>query len=310
MENQVSPPVLRWQPALTTPPLVVLLLYLQNAQLSFKPALCLQEPGRQGGGLRGGEDKGWEGKKGERKGGDEQLRARRSLCVLWYCRPSNIYSTNCLMRRDALLRADEGQVFQRPPSKDDVCSASFDSRAPPPVVARRDSEEREASLCKQPVVAGALLTNVTKALWAGDTRQGFSSWAADFRKWDYIRARWAAPSHLQREKKVYCDDVSLLWVHAAKFTSEPGVVKVTWTQVHDPVICHHFAPLVLQLTTYHLPQTRKCPKVSLKTFTAFTLTKFETQSWTAVSGLAAFSPTLNSGIIPSISVHARHLIHM
>lgn len=191
------------------------------------------------------------------------------------------------MRRDALLRADEGQVFQRPPSKDDVCSASFDSRAPPPVVARRDSEEREASLCKQPVVAGALLTNVTKALWAGDTRQGFSSWAADFRKWDYIRARWAA-----------------------KFTSEPGVVKVTWTQVHDPVIRHHFAPLVLQLTTYHLPQTRKCPKVSLKTFTAFTLTKFETQSWTAVSGLAAFSPTLNSGIIPSISVHARHLIHM
>lgn len=232
MENQVSPPVLRWQPALTTPPLVVLLLYLQNAQLSFKPALCLQEPGRQGGGLRGGEDKGWEGKRGERKGGDEQLRARRSLCVLWYCRPSNIYSTNCLMRRDALLRADEGQVFQRPPSKDDVCSASFDSRAPPPVVARRDSEEREASLCKQPVVAGALLTNVTKALWAGDTRQGFSSWAADFRKWDYIRARWAA-----------------------KFTSEPGVVKVTWTQVHDPVIRHHFAPLVLQLTTYHSPQT-------------------------------------------------------
>lgn len=69
MENQVSPPVLRWQPALTTPPLVVLLLYLQNAQLSFKPALCLQEPGRQGGGLRGGEDKGWEGKRGERKGG-------------------------------------------------------------------------------------------------------------------------------------------------------------------------------------------------------------------------------------------------
>lgn len=68
------------------------------------------------------------------------------------------------MRRDALLRADEGQVFQRPPSKDDVCSASFDSHAPPPVVARRDSEEREASLCKQPVVAGALLTNVTKAL--------------------------------------------------------------------------------------------------------------------------------------------------
>lgn len=66
MENQVSLPVLPWQRALTTPPLVVLLLYLQNAQLSFKPALCLQEPGRQGGGLQGGEDKGWEGSAGER----------------------------------------------------------------------------------------------------------------------------------------------------------------------------------------------------------------------------------------------------
>lgn len=56
MENQVSLPVLPWQRALTTPPLVVLLLYLQNAQLSFKPALCLQEAGRA-------EDKGWEGKR-------------------------------------------------------------------------------------------------------------------------------------------------------------------------------------------------------------------------------------------------------
>lgn len=69
MENQVSLPVLPWQRALTTPPLVVLLLYLQNAQLSFKPALCLQEPGRQGGGLQGGEDKGWEGGAGEKGGG-------------------------------------------------------------------------------------------------------------------------------------------------------------------------------------------------------------------------------------------------
>lgn len=34
--------------------------YLQNAQLSFKPARCLQEPGRQAGGLEGG----WVGRAG------------------------------------------------------------------------------------------------------------------------------------------------------------------------------------------------------------------------------------------------------
>lgn len=39
MENLVSLRGLLWQRALTTPPLVVLLLYLQNAQLSYKPAL-------------------------------------------------------------------------------------------------------------------------------------------------------------------------------------------------------------------------------------------------------------------------------
>lgn len=65
MENQVSLTVLPWQRALTTPPLVVLLLYLQNAQLSFKPALCLQEPGRQGGGLRGGRIKDGRGGRGD-----------------------------------------------------------------------------------------------------------------------------------------------------------------------------------------------------------------------------------------------------
>lgn len=46
MEKPVSAAALRWQRPLTTPPLVVLLLYLQNAQLSFKPALCLPKPGR------------------------------------------------------------------------------------------------------------------------------------------------------------------------------------------------------------------------------------------------------------------------
>lgn len=45
------------------------------------------------------------------------------------------------MRRDALLCADEGQI-SKTPSKDDVCSASFDLRASPPVVALRDRGER------------------------------------------------------------------------------------------------------------------------------------------------------------------------
>ena len=93
MENQVSLPALPWQRALTTPPLVVLLLYLQNAQLSFK-TVSLSAGARQAG--RGGarrEDKGWEGEsRGGGGGGDwelvwmdgggEQLRARRFLCIL------------------------------------------------------------------------------------------------------------------------------------------------------------------------------------------------------------------------------------
>lgn len=143
MEKQVSLQVLPWQPALTTPPLVVLLLYLQNAQLSFKPALCLQEPGRQGGGRikdgrgeqewRGGRDWEWGGGGGGVGGGTGglgQLRARRFLCILWYCRSSNIYSTNCLMRLDALLCADEGQI-SKTPSKDDVCFGELWLRGSP-----------------------------------------------------------------------------------------------------------------------------------------------------------------------------------
>ena len=111
------------------------------------------------------------------------------------------------MRRDALPRADEGQVFQRPPSKDDVCSASFDSRAPPPVVARRDSEEREASLCKQPVVAGALLTNVTKALWAGDTRRVFHHEPQILGNGIIFERGERRDRTCRGGKKVYCDDV-------------------------------------------------------------------------------------------------------
>lgn len=110
MEKQVSPPVLPWQPALTTPPLVVSLLYLQNAQLSFKPALCLQEE--------------------QEHAGEGGRRVRVNSCMLGAfslrlviqpavkylsCKPSN-----------ALLRADEGQI-----SKDDVRAASFDSTRRP-----------------------------------------------------------------------------------------------------------------------------------------------------------------------------------
>lgn len=111
MEKQVSAAALPRQRALTTPPLVVLLLYLQNAQLSFKPALCL----RGGGGRRG-------------------RTAARSEVLPASCDtagPSNIYSTKRLTRRDAPLRADEGQI-SKTPSKDDVRSASFDSNPPPP----------------------------------------------------------------------------------------------------------------------------------------------------------------------------------
>lgn len=43
MENLVSKSRLLWQQLHTTPPPVVLSLYLQNAQLSPKPALCWEE---------------------------------------------------------------------------------------------------------------------------------------------------------------------------------------------------------------------------------------------------------------------------
>lgn len=43
MENLVSKSWLLWQQLHTTPPPVVLSLYLQNAQLSPKPALCWEE---------------------------------------------------------------------------------------------------------------------------------------------------------------------------------------------------------------------------------------------------------------------------
>lgn len=43
MENLVSKSRLLWQQLHTTPPPVVLSLYLQNAQLSPKPALCCEE---------------------------------------------------------------------------------------------------------------------------------------------------------------------------------------------------------------------------------------------------------------------------
>lgn len=58
--------------------------------------------------------------------GGEQLRARRSsLCLV--IQPAVKYLSH--KRRDALLRADEGQI-SKTPSKDNVCSASFDCTLP------------------------------------------------------------------------------------------------------------------------------------------------------------------------------------
>lgn len=61
-----------------------------------------------------------------------------------------------------------------------------------------------------------------------ETRGGFSSRAADFKKWDYIWMK--VQSHLQTlvwtaEGKVYFTDIWLVWVHTSQFTSEPGLVK-------------------------------------------------------------------------------------
>lgn len=121
-------------------------------------SVCRSQAGRAEGRIKDGR-----GEQEREGGGDEQLRARRFLCILWYCRPSNIYSTNCLMRSCVRMRAR----FQRPPQRMTCVRWALIARFPSSCSTTWLREE-EASLCKQPVVAGALLTNVTRALWIGD----------------------------------------------------------------------------------------------------------------------------------------------